>query len=84
MQGLSSFRAFMEETVQAKNPAPIFAGASFWNYAERVWHFWPPLRFDTIINGRPTVYMGHHVKEEKDEGKLGNYLPHPLFKETKY
>ena len=32
-----------------------------------------PVQFGTIVNGRPNVYMGHHVKEEeKDE--LGNFM----------
>jgi hypothetical protein len=70
--------------MQTKDSAPVFTGASFWYYSENLWHCWPPVQFDTVVNGRPTVYMGHHVKEEKDEGKLGNYLPHLLFKETKY
>ena len=44
----------------------------------------PPVQFDTIVNGRPTVHMGHHVEEEKDEGKLCNYLPYLMFRETEY
>ena len=66
-QGLSSFRRFVKVAVQTKNPASVFSGTSFWNYTENLWHCWPPVQFDRIVNGRPTVYMGHHVKEEKDE-----------------
>jgi hypothetical protein len=36
MHGLSSFGAFMEETVQTEYPASIFAGASFWDYPENL------------------------------------------------
>ena len=50
--------------MQAEYPAPVFFGASFWDYAEGMWHCWPPMQFDTVDNGRPTIYMGHHVKEE--------------------
>jgi len=73
VRGLSSIRPFVKEAVQTENPAPIFSGASFWNDTENLWHRWPPVQFDTIVNGRPTVYAGHHVKEEeKDE--LGNFM----------
>jgi hypothetical protein len=82
MQGLSSFRSFVEETVQTENPASVFTGTSFWDYAERLWHCWPPVQFGTIVNGRPTSYMGHHVKEEKDE--LDNLLPRSFVQETQY
>ena len=51
--------------MQTKNSASVFSGASFWDYTEDMWHYWPPVQVDTIVNGRPTVFMGHHVKEEK-------------------
>ena len=67
MQGLSSFGAFVEEAVKTENPAPVFAGASFGNNAEKLWHSWPPVQFDTIGNEAAQCIMGHHVKEEKNE-----------------
>jgi len=45
----SSFRPFVEETVQTENSASVFSGASFWNYAERLWHCWPPFTFDGYV-----------------------------------
>jgi len=51
VQGLSSFRPSVEEAVQTENPAPVFAGASFWDYAENLLHCWPPVRFEIIVNG---------------------------------
>jgi hypothetical protein len=81
MQGLSSFGAFMEETVQTEYPASVFSGASFWNYAENLWHCRPPYQKNTSVNGRPTANMGHHVKEEIDE--LGNVAPF-IYNETEY
>jgi hypothetical protein len=47
----------VEEAVQTKDSTSVFSGASFWDYAERLWHRWPPVQFDTIANGRPTVYI---------------------------
>ena len=38
VQGLSSFVAFVEETVQTEYPAPVISGASFWDYPENLWH----------------------------------------------
>ena len=63
LRGLSSFRSFVKETVQTKNPASVITGASFWYYSENLCHCRPPVQFDTVVNGRPTVYMCHHVKE---------------------
>jgi hypothetical protein len=54
----------VEESVQIKNPSSIFSGASFWDYPGNLWHLWTPVLFDKTVNGWPTVFMGHHVKEE--------------------
>jgi hypothetical protein len=64
VQGLSSFCPFVKETVQAKDSASVFAGASFWNNTESLWHVWPPMQFDRVETRRPMANMGHHVKEE--------------------
>jgi hypothetical protein len=37
--GIPSFSTLIKETVQTKNPAPIFPCAPFWNYAENLFHF---------------------------------------------
>jgi hypothetical protein len=36
MYGLSSFGAFVKETVQTEYPASVISGASFWNNAENL------------------------------------------------
>ena len=64
MQGLSSFRPRVEESVQTKDSASVFASASFWNDTESLWHCWPPVWFDSVETRRPAINMGHHVKEE--------------------
>lgn len=64
MQGLSSLRPLVEESVQTEDSAPVFASTSFWSDTESLWHCWPPVQFDSVETRRPTVNMSHHVKEE--------------------
>jgi len=65
VHGLSSFGVFVKESVQTENPASVFTGASFWNNAENLWHCWPPLQSDTVVNGWPTVWWATTLRKRK-------------------